>query len=69
MHGFETVSGIGQGPGHDDAHGVIEIGDPHLILDGGVFYNSGQLKAVGARTIFIEVRILLCGFFGHRFGK
>ena len=30
---FQSVPGIRQGTGHDDAHGVIQIGLPHLGIN------------------------------------
>jgi hypothetical protein len=33
MDGLQAVADIGQGAANDDAHGVIEIATPHLILD------------------------------------
>jgi hypothetical protein len=33
VDGFEAVAGIGQGAGDDDAHGVIEVGVAHLLVD------------------------------------
>ena len=34
LHGLEAVPNIGQSPGHDYAHRVVEIGAPHLPLNG-----------------------------------
>ena len=31
--GFKPIAGIRQGPGHDHAHGVIEIRVAHLVID------------------------------------
>ena len=33
MHGLEPVADIRQGAAHDDAHGVIEVGPTHFVLD------------------------------------
>ncbi len=33
VHGLESVAGIGQGPAHDDAHGIVQIGLAHFIFD------------------------------------
>ena len=33
VHGLEAVADIGQGPAHDDAHGVVQVGLPHLFFD------------------------------------
>jgi hypothetical protein len=33
MHGLQTVADVRQRPAHDYAHGVIEIGPPHLVFD------------------------------------
>ncbi len=33
MDGFQSIAGVGQGPGHDHAHSVVEIGLPHLGVD------------------------------------
>ncbi len=33
MHGLEAVTHVGQGPGHDDGHGVLQEGALHLVLD------------------------------------
>jgi hypothetical protein len=32
LHRFQTVAGIGQGPTHDHAHGVFEVGALHLLM-------------------------------------
>ena len=32
VHGFEAVTGIGQGAPHNYAHGVIQIAAPHLLF-------------------------------------
>ena len=34
MHRLQPVARIRQGPGHDHAHGVVEIRAPQLVLDG-----------------------------------
>jgi hypothetical protein len=34
VHGLQAVAHIGQRPGHDHAHGVIEVGTLHLLFDG-----------------------------------
>jgi hypothetical protein len=33
VYGFQSVSHIRQGPTNDHAHGVIQIGLPHLVFD------------------------------------
>ena len=33
MHRLEAVARVGQGPRHDDRHGVVEEGALHLLLD------------------------------------
>ena len=33
VHRLEAVADIGQGPAHDDAHGVLHVGGPHLVFD------------------------------------
>ena len=33
VDGLEAVAGVGQGPGHDDGHGVVQEGLLHLLLD------------------------------------
>ena len=33
VDGFQAVAGVGQGAGHNYAHGVIEIGVAHLGVD------------------------------------
>ena len=33
VHRLEAVARVGQGPGHDDRHGVVEEGALHLLLD------------------------------------
>ena len=33
MDRLQTVTRIGQGTRHDDAHGVVEIGALHLLID------------------------------------
>jgi hypothetical protein len=42
VHRLESVAHIGQGPPHDDAHGVIEIGLLHLVfeIDGQNFFRE-----------------------------
>ena len=37
LHGFEPITCIGQGPTHDHAHGVLEIGALHLLMQGDWF--------------------------------
>ena len=32
MHGFEPVAHVRQGPAHDHAHGVIQVGLAHLVF-------------------------------------
>ena len=32
LHRFQAVAGIGQGPSHDHAHGVFEVGALHLLM-------------------------------------
>ena len=34
MNGLEAVAHVGQGPAHDHAHRVVEVGLLHLVLDG-----------------------------------
>ncbi len=33
MHGLEAIAHIRQRTPHDDAHGVIEVGAAHLLLE------------------------------------
>jgi hypothetical protein len=33
VYRFEPVTGIRQGAGYDHAHGVIEVGRAHLLVD------------------------------------
>ena len=33
MNRLEAVADVGQGPGHDDRHGVVQEGPLHLVLD------------------------------------
>jgi len=33
MDRLEAVADVGQRPRHDDAHGVVEVARPHLVLD------------------------------------
>ena len=33
VHRLETVADVGQGTRHDHAHRVVEVADPHLVLD------------------------------------
>jgi len=33
VHRLEPVAGVRQGPGDDDAHGVIEVGLLHFLVD------------------------------------
>ena len=33
MDRLEAVADVGQGAAHDDAHRVVEVADPHLVLD------------------------------------
>ncbi len=33
LHRLETVADVGQRPRHDDAHGIVEVGGTHLLLD------------------------------------
>ena len=34
VHRLQAVAHVRQGAGHDHAHGVIEVGAPHLVFDG-----------------------------------
>ena len=34
MHRLQPVAHVGQRARHDHAHGVIEVGAPHLLFDG-----------------------------------
>jgi hypothetical protein len=34
VHGLQAVAHVGQGARHDHAHGVVEVGALHLLLDG-----------------------------------
>ena len=33
VHGFQTVAHVGQGPGHDDRHRIVDVGRLHLLFD------------------------------------
>jgi hypothetical protein len=33
VHRFQAVPDVGQGPPDDHAHGVIEVGAPHLLFE------------------------------------
>ncbi len=33
VHGLEAIAGVGQGAGHDDAHGVVEVRLAHLLVN------------------------------------
>ena len=37
LHGFESIPHIRQGPTHDHAHGVFEVGALHLLVQGDRF--------------------------------
>jgi hypothetical protein len=43
MHGFEAVTDIGERAPHDHAHGVIEVGAFHLLLEADGVGFSGEL--------------------------
>jgi hypothetical protein len=45
MHRLQPVARIRQGPGHDHAHGVVEIRAPQLVLD----RDGGDVAAAAAR--------------------
>src|SRR5262249_5130065 len=42
MHGLEAVADVRQRPPHDDGHGVVQVGLPHLLFDGGVDLTIGH---------------------------
>jgi hypothetical protein len=33
MHGLQPIPNVGKRPAHDDAHGVIQVGFAHLVLE------------------------------------
>src|SRR5574337_1562297 len=33
VDGFEPIPHVGQGPADDDAHGVVQVGPAHLLMD------------------------------------
>ncbi len=33
VHGLEAVADVGQRAAHDDGHGVVQVGLPHLLFD------------------------------------
>ena len=33
VDGFEAIAHIGQGPGDDDAHGIVQVRALHLLID------------------------------------
>ena len=55
VHGLEPVTRVRQGAGNDNAHGVVEIRAPQLVLDG----YGGNVAAAGPRRrrkgVFIAV--------------
>ena len=48
MHGLQPVAGVRQRPRHDHAHGVIEVGAPHLVGDGNGLDVAGRRRGLGA---------------------
>ena len=55
VHRLQAVAGVGQGPGHDHAHGVIQIGLLHLLININPLYHSyfhGSLQ-VPVRVCFV----------------
>ena len=73
MDGLEAVTGVGQCPGHDDGHGVVQEGLLHFLLDldrfdrsSGVFLGR-RLSGVGhaVRSSIYRVRCRGSGHRGH----
>ena len=56
MHGLQAVAHVGQRAAHDHAHGVIEVGALHLVVDGNQLDVAGRLVPARAAGAFI-VRI------------
>ena len=36
MHGFEAIAGIGEGPSHNHAHRILQVGARHLVAEVGL---------------------------------
>ncbi len=51
VHRLQSVTDVGKRAGHDDAHGVIEIGPLHLFHDGNGFDAWRQLSAAGCALL------------------
>jgi len=58
MHGLEAVPCVGQGPAHDHAHRVIEVGMPHLLFqtDRQGFFGKRSHRACGSGRRAAEPR-------------
>ena len=53
---LEAVADVGQGARHDDAHRVVEVADPHLVLDAdrsdvAQVVGHGRMAPVGSGTV------------------
>ena len=53
LHRFEAVPGVGQGPAHNDAHGVVEIAVLDLLLQG---KGNHLVEKIGLAGILIHLR-------------
>ena len=49
MHRLQPVAGIRQRARHDHAHGVVEVGAAHLLLDG---HRLGVLGVTGGNAVW-----------------
>ncbi len=58
VHRLEAVPGIGQGPGHDDAHRVVQVGGPHLLVDGDGVHSAGELHLLAVASAIAREAIL-----------
>ena len=68
VHGFEAVAHVGQGAGHDHAHGVVEVRAAHFVIevDGldfaeGVEDGHGDCVVRGAWCVFRVIGVLSLG--------
>ena len=64
VHGLEAVAHVGQRPGDDHAHGVIEVGALHLVGDG----DGPDVAAAPAAGRAAARRIIVVRHLGYRLG-
>jgi hypothetical protein len=51
MNRLQTVTDIGKRAGHDNAHGVIEVGPLHFLNDGNRFNAWRKFSAAGGALV------------------